>query len=110
MILNSVYTLHDIKDVEAWCTTIAHKTRPGLPPHQHEDLVTYLIEATWQLSTTWQPKGRHRFSGYASTQIPLRVIDWHRSPIQGGRNPPPPTLSLDTITDTLRAEIPDDDD
>jgi RNA polymerase sigma factor (sigma-70 family) len=76
LLLNVVLTLHDIQDVEAFCTRIA-ETRRQHNPHDHEDLTAYLIEECYFLSTRYQPGGI-TFSTYARTTLTRRITDWLR--------------------------------
>lgn len=80
--LNGTLTLHDIRDVEAFCTTILD--RRGLNGPDREDLLTYLIEETWRLSGLDQhlkPISGHprpwtrSFSGWIRPLLQLRLID-----------------------------------
>jgi DNA-directed RNA polymerase specialized sigma24 family protein len=76
-VLNGRLELHDIRCVESYCAHIIQRSRLNLNPHDHEDLLTWLIESTWHLSTTYRPGGRS-FSAYAGTRLPQRLIDWQR--------------------------------
>lgn len=75
--LNGTLTLHDIQDVEAFCTTILDKR--GLHDHpDHDDILAYLIATTWELSTTYEPH-LASFSTYAGTALRNRLTDRARS-------------------------------
>ncbi len=76
--LNGILALHDVRDVEAFCATIIHRSRLELDEHQHEDLLAYLVETAWQLSTADPQPWRTSFSGYATPLLRLRIIDWQR--------------------------------
>lgn len=72
--LNGTLTLHDIRDVEAYCTNILQRTNH---PHD-EDTLAYLIATTWELSLTYQP-GRLSFSTWAGTTLRQRLNDHTRT-------------------------------
>jgi hypothetical protein len=79
--LNGVLTLHDIRDTEAYCAAVIKRSRLKLTPTQHEDLLAYLVEEAWLLSTTYDPGNPQyppRFSVIAGQRLPLRIIDWQR--------------------------------
>jgi len=67
--------LHNITDVEAFCATIVHRTTPGLNEHQHEELLTYLIEECWILSQRFEQRNI-LFSTYAGTTLRARAAEW----------------------------------
>ena len=103
--LNGTLQLHDIQDVEAFCTTlIPHTWHTQLTPHDREDLTTWLIETCWELSLTYQP-GHIRFSTWAGNTLRKRTHDWLRQ--RNGRTiwkfkthtytrPKPVVISTDT--------------
>lgn len=102
--LNGTLPLHDIRDVEAFCNDIIHRRHLQLTPHQHEDLLAYLIEETWELSTRYQPGGI-TFSTWAGNTLRRRLVDHIRT--RDGRTiwrfathtyerPRPTIISLDT--------------
>lgn len=74
--LNGTLTLHDIKDVEAFCTTIAN-TRPH-NTEDHEDLTAYLIAECWILSKRYNHRHQITFSTWAGNTLRKRIIDWER--------------------------------
>lgn len=82
-ILNGTLTLQGgrkhggIDDTEAFATAIIKRARLNLTPHDHEDLLAYLVEETWILSRTYRP-GTKSFSTLAGERLPLRIIDWQR--------------------------------
>ena len=75
MLLNGVLALHDIHDVEAFCTHIIQQRHLTLNHHQHEDLLTTLIETTYELSLNYKPGRTIRFSTYAGTILRQRLTD-----------------------------------
>src|SRR4030095_2971081 len=80
-ILNGTFSLHEMEDVETWCSHIIRRTNLVLTDQDREDLLTYLIETAWQLSLTYQhgdPRFPTRFSVYAGGILPLRITDWRR--------------------------------
>src|SRR4030095_237585 len=80
-ILNGTFSLHEMEDVETWCSHIIRRTNLVLTDQDREDLLTYLIETAWQLSLTYQhgdPRFPPRFSVYAGGILPLRITDWRR--------------------------------
>ena len=72
--LNGRLTLHDITDVEAFCTTIANGSLRQHNPTDQEDLIAYLIEETWILSLRYHPGGI-TFSTWARHTLHRRTID-----------------------------------
>jgi len=69
---------HDIADVEQFCNRIIHRSRLELSWHERDDLLAYLVETCWQLAEDFRPGGI-KFSTYAGTTLPRRVIDWTRT-------------------------------
>lgn len=72
--LNGTLSLHDIRDVEAFCTNIAEGPLRQHNPHQQEDLIAYLVEECWILSTRYQPGGI-TFSTWARATLQRRIHD-----------------------------------
>lgn len=83
--LNGVLTLHDIRDVDAFVATIVTHSRLKLTHHQREDLSTFLIETCWELSLRDPQPWRTSFSGWVTPLLRVRIVDWQRQPLQGGR-------------------------
>jgi hypothetical protein len=77
-VLNSRLELHDIRDVEAFCTSIIRRRRLNIPVHDEEDLLAYLVETAWELSTTFQ-RTTVSFSTYAGNTLRARLSDWQRT-------------------------------
>lgn len=80
--------LHDIRDCEAFVASITNRSRRTLDHHQRERLHQFLLIALWKLSLTYRrgdPRFPSNFSGYAGDILPQRIIDWERSPEEGGR-------------------------
>jgi DNA-directed RNA polymerase specialized sigma24 family protein len=75
--LNGTLALHDIRDVEAFCTRILKGARLEITEQDRTDLLAYLIEITWELSSRYQP-GNLSFSTWAHRTLRHRVIDWQR--------------------------------
>jgi hypothetical protein len=79
-LLHARYSLHDIRDVEALCHEIVNRSDLDLSHHERESLVAYLISECWLLSQRYE-NGRgstKAFSGWATTNLRLRVTDWQR--------------------------------
>jgi hypothetical protein len=76
-VLNGQLALHDIRDTEAFATRIIQRTHLNLNPQDHEELLTWLIEETWNLARTWRP-GPSPFSTHAGQWLPRRITDWQR--------------------------------
>jgi hypothetical protein len=77
--LNGTLAIHDIRDVEAFCTDILNDRRNYLESafakagraftqHNAEDYITYLIERTWERSQD-QTQWRTSFSGWVGTKL-----------------------------------------
>lgn len=111
--------LHDIHDVEGFCTTIANGRLRQYAPWRQEDLIAYLITEAWELSTRYTPESTIPFSTYVGITLRKRIIDWIRRNITDDRYPeshrtttydpmdPPITISTmgdptDNPTDHLR--------
>jgi DNA-directed RNA polymerase specialized sigma24 family protein len=69
--------LHDVDDAEAFAGAIASRSGLHLNFHEFEELVTYLVEAAWELSLRYRPGGIS-FSSWAGTTLRLRIIEWRR--------------------------------
>lgn len=95
--LNSVLSLHDIANVEAFCRAVIDdhvafgvRTANGLSgptkaltPEDREDLLQYLVMTTWRYSERYHGKddgrGKLCFSGYVIGILHRRVVDWKRT-------------------------------
>ena len=79
--LHGQLQLHDL-DCEQFCRRIINRKHWDLEPHQHDDLLAYLIAECWEASLKWphlKPTSRKgRFSDYAYTVLHTRAIDWLR--------------------------------
>lgn len=105
--LNGTLALHDIPDVEQHChSVIAAATArwaPRLNPHDHEDLLTYLIGETWIASNKYDPTQCSSFKKYTWALLALRVQQWSRDtngdkrPGRKGPHPTPVNLDADTL-------------
>lgn len=89
--LTGTLELHDITDVEAFCTTIANGRLRQYNELDQEDLIAYLIAQCWILSKRYKPGGIS-FSTYAGTTLRRRIIDWIRTNKHDTRYPTPPEL------------------
>lgn len=126
--LNGTLTLHDINDVERYCTNILADKRnllestfakAGRPftPHDAETYVTYLIEKCWERSrdeTQW----RTSFSGWVGTKLrhhdtieylrtELKRTVWKFADRTYERQRPTFTTLDDQLADTLPAPLGD---
>jgi DNA-directed RNA polymerase specialized sigma24 family protein len=101
-VLNGRLQLHDIHDTEAYVHHLLRKGRwyHNLPPHQYEDLTTYLIAQAWELSTRYQPGGI-TFSTWAHTTLTKRITDWQRKTHTDTRYPSNTKYTTHPITDQL---------
>jgi hypothetical protein len=67
-----------VEDVERFAARIIERRRlDWLQPHERSDLVTFLIETTWELSERYEPMG-YEFSQWARPTLERRTIDWLR--------------------------------
>jgi hypothetical protein len=82
VLLAARYQLHDVDDVEALCVraarTWATKTEARLSPHDFESLTAFLIEATWRMSTRYDPARSTSFRAVVAGRLGNRCIDWLR--------------------------------
>lgn len=79
---------HDIRDPAAFVARIVTRNGGDLDHHQRERLHQFLLIALWELSLTYDrgdPRFPSNFSGHAGSILPRRVVDWRRSPEEGGR-------------------------
>lgn len=73
--LNGTLTLHDIRDVEAFCAHFLHKRNRA----HDEDLLAYLIEETWILSQRYDGTRGSRFSAWARLTLERHLIQYDRN-------------------------------
>lgn len=127
--LNGTLTLHDIRDVEAFCATIIQRSRIDLTSIEHDDLLAYLITEAWRISGLDQnlqpihprPAGAYdrgdpqhppRFSVIATERLRHRITDWLRQTRADHRYPSARRYALvaldDQLADTLTASPLDD--
>lgn len=105
-ILNGTLTLHGgrnnggIDDTEAFCKPYLARAPQDLTTHEREDLLAYLVEATWELSLRYRP-GPQTFSTYAGNRLPSKVIDWLRTARQDRRYPSNTRYTLHPLNDQL---------
>jgi hypothetical protein len=104
--LQGKLVLHDCTDTEALCQAIIAKAGLDLRPHQRDDLLAFLIATAWELSLRYEA-GRGSttsFTGWATTNLRLRITDWFRQEYGRTRysfsdrkyeRPQPQLLSLD---------------
>jgi hypothetical protein len=98
-VLGSAFPLHDVRNVEALCERVIQRSRLNLSYHDHEDLLAYLVEVCWRLSTKYE-HGRgstNSFAGWATYILRLRLIEWQREKYRRGG------------ADVLGLDAPDDD-
>jgi len=76
--LSGKLALHDLADTEGLCAHVIQRSSLNLSYHEHEDLLTYLVETAWELSLTYRP-GAGPFSAYAAVRLRQRCTDWKRS-------------------------------
>src|SRR6266496_4464581 len=80
--LHGKLALHDVRDVEALAAFVIGRSGLELSQQDNEELLTYLIELTWELSLRYDNNGIS-FSTWATATLKRRVIDWQRR--DGGR-------------------------
>lgn len=108
--LNGTLTLHDIRDVEAFCAELIPASTSR---EDREDLHAYLIETCWELSLHHKP-GTRSFSARAGQILRQRRHDWQRQ--RNGRTrwqfathtyerPRPILVSHDDLGDGLHAAL-----
>ena len=76
--LGAKLSLHDIPDVEAFCSQIVRISGLELSYHEREDLTEELIVVCWELSERYDPAGISSFRIYARRILRLRTVDWVR--------------------------------
>lgn len=105
-LLGRPWALHNVDDVERFAAQIIERRRlHWLQPHERDDLLTYLVEAAWELSLRWQPNG-YAFSQWARPTLERRTTDWLRSTFFDARyvSEPPELVSLD-VDDSERDRL-----
>src|SRR6266496_3773256 len=77
--LHGKLALHDVEDVEALAAYVIQRSGVELSYHEHEELLSYLVEVTWELSLRYE-EGiiRKGFSLWATTTLKRRVVEWQR--------------------------------
>jgi hypothetical protein len=75
-LLQRPWQLHDITDVERFCSRIIERRNLDLRYHDQEELLAYLIETCWELSQTGE--WSRSFSGWVHPYLRARVVDWQR--------------------------------
>jgi hypothetical protein len=98
-LLSRPLRLHDIEDTEQLVGHVIARSGLTLRPQQRDELATYLIEECWRLSLRYE-QGRGStttFSGWATTNLRLRVVDWIRQEFGSSRvvHKRPQLVSLD---------------
>jgi hypothetical protein len=85
-LLSGKLALHDCEDVEALAQSVISRAALDLRPHQHEDLLAFLLGECWRLSLKYeQGKGSTTsFVGWATTNLRLRSSTGY-APNSGGR-------------------------
>lgn len=80
--------LHDVPDVEGLCRAVLveyfQKHSLVLPDHERDDMLAYLLEESWILSTRWDPARGVPFRLYAFGMLRNRLIDYVRRPLGRG--------------------------
>jgi hypothetical protein len=76
-VLNGKLTIHDIRDVEGFVSTLIIRSKLQLNHEDRDDLKAYLISEAWNLARTWRP-GPSPFSTHAGQWLPRRITDWQR--------------------------------
>jgi hypothetical protein len=65
------------KACERWVLRYERTFGCRLSPDEHEDMLSYLIAKTWELSQNYDAS-KGSFANYANRVIPLRAVDWSR--------------------------------
>jgi hypothetical protein len=99
--------LHDVRDVEAFCSTVARERlrrwRAVLEPCDQEDLVVFLVTVAWEESKKYDPTFGRSFSTHATQVCRNRAVDWYRQRFVDTRYHERPQLSsIDAFDLTLR--------
>lgn len=88
-------TLHDVSDTERLVRRALNdalrESRATLSPADYDDALAELISVAWQLSLSFDPS-RSSFSRYAYRVCKLRLVDWYRRNLPGGRSSIRPEL------------------
>jgi DNA-directed RNA polymerase specialized sigma24 family protein len=107
-LLSQPWALHNIDDLEAYCSTIIRKSQLGLQPHDdYEDLLAHCLSVAYEISLRYDAS-RGKFSTFAYLPVYRAAVNWVRKRkgrtiwrFSGGRvheRKPPQLLSLDDDT------------
>jgi DNA-directed RNA polymerase specialized sigma24 family protein len=122
-VLRETWSLGDVRDVEAFCgdviTKFTHGERVAHQPGSEasfsaadkEDLLAYLLAASWQAWLKFNPvddgRGTNRFSGFLVWTLHRRVVDWIRLTYGSTRYPSARiAVTLVPLTSEIGARIP----
>lgn len=105
--LNSVLSLHDVANVEAFChrairTQMRRLRMPSssLTPTEHEEALAYVVAECWILAERYDPALTPSFSTYAYHKCQLRFVNWLHTKL--GRNPErQPPVSLEAYVERV---------
>jgi hypothetical protein len=78
VLLNGTFSLHGIRDVEAFTGRIVERSGLRLSVEDREELHIYLVEECWRLSLKHDAK-RGVFSVWVGYALRRRAVDWQRS-------------------------------
>jgi hypothetical protein len=88
--LQGTLTLHDLRDVEAFCNAALdqalNRSRANLRPADHDDALAYLISQTWRLSLRYDHNKNPSFTSFARTFQPRFLVDFYRTRFLDNRN------------------------
>ncbi len=75
-------SLYDVRDVEGFAASIAHRylqhTNGTLSPFELEDLIAYLVAEVWRFSTEFDERPGIEFSGWAGHKLRYSIVQWYR--------------------------------
>lgn len=77
---------HDIQDPSLFVGKVISRSHLDLDQQRRERLHQFLLIALWELSLVYCANGKpSSFSSHAGNILPKRIIDWERTPEEGGR-------------------------
>jgi hypothetical protein len=83
VLLGSVYSLHDVPDVEQLCVRGARRwcanTHTRLTAGDFDDLIAFLVAAVWRMSERYDPERSSSFRAIVLNRLGNRCTDWMRS-------------------------------
>ena len=72
------FGLHDVDDSAAFVAAVVNRSGLSLSWAEREDLDQYLLIELWRRSLRYEGSQGSRFSAWARSTLPKRIVDWQR--------------------------------